>query len=158
MSFWHHFTGLERVCGGDGAIWLARRSAEAVAEIGAVCEAEGIDAHFRHDGWLWTATNAAQLGAWESTIAAIERHGETPFAPVEHDDLVRRSGSDRHLAGVFEATLGDAPAGAARARAAAGRARARDRGLRALADAVARALATAGRAHARAGRCARSAS
>jgi putative aminophosphonate oxidoreductase len=104
MSFWHHFTGLERVCGGDGAIWLARRSAEAVAEIGGFCEAHAIDARFRHDGWLWTATNESQLGAWDSTIAAIARHGEAPFAEVERDDLVRRRGSNRHLAGVFEAT------------------------------------------------------
>jgi putative aminophosphonate oxidoreductase len=104
MSFWHHFIGLERVCGAVDALWLARASAAAVGEIGAFCDEHGIDAHFRGDGWLWTATNRAQLGAWESTIAAIERHGERPFAAVEPGELARRSGSAVHVGGVFEAT------------------------------------------------------
>jgi hypothetical protein len=40
----------------------------------------------RQDGWLWTATNRAQVGAWDSTLAAVEAHGEQPFerlAPAE---------------------------------------------------------------------------
>ena len=102
MSFWHHFAGLEHACGGAGALALARASAVAVADLGAFCEAHGIDAGFRHDGWLWTATNRAQLGAWESTIAAIARHGEAPFERVEPAALARRSGSAAHLDGVFE--------------------------------------------------------
>jgi putative aminophosphonate oxidoreductase len=103
MTFWHHFRALENVCGSVEALRLARASADAVQEIGAFCREHGIDAHFRPDGWLWTATNRAQLGAWASTLTAIERHGEHPFASLPPAEVAARAGSSRHLAGVFEA-------------------------------------------------------
>jgi putative aminophosphonate oxidoreductase len=102
MSFWHHYLGLERACGTQEALRLARASADNVARIGSFCQEHRIDAGYRHDGWLWTATNRAQLGAWESTVAAVGRHGDEPFRPVAPDVLAARSGSASHLAGVFE--------------------------------------------------------
>ena len=39
-----------------------------------------------------------------STIAALARHGEAPFAAVDPAVLALRSGSRAHVAGVFEAT------------------------------------------------------
>jgi putative aminophosphonate oxidoreductase len=102
MTFWHHFLALERACGTVGALWLARASADAVAELESFCRQHSIDAHYRRDGWLWTATNAAQLGAWERTIAGIERHGDEPFVRVAPDEVQARSGSRAHIAGVFE--------------------------------------------------------
>ena len=104
MSFWHHFQALERACGSAEALRLARASCDAVAEIGAFCEQHGIDAGYRPDGWLWTATNESQVGSWDSTIAALQRHGEAPFAAVDPAELALRSGSRAHVAGVFEAT------------------------------------------------------
>lgn len=104
MSFWHHFTGLERLCGTEETLRLARASADNVADVGRFCAEHGVDAEFRHDGWFWTATNQAQLGAWDSTIAAIGRHGDQPFRPVAPDELAARTGSAAHLAGVFEAS------------------------------------------------------
>jgi putative aminophosphonate oxidoreductase len=102
MTLWHHFLALERACGGAEALRLARASDAAVAHIGEFCEDHAIRAHYRRDGWLWTATNLAQVGAWETTIAAIERHGEQPFERIDGDDLAARSGSSTHIAGVFE--------------------------------------------------------
>jgi putative aminophosphonate oxidoreductase len=103
MTFWHQFLALENVCGADEALRLARASADAVQEIGAFCRDHGIDAGFGADGWLWTATNPAQVGAWATTVAAIERHGERPFEPLSPVEAAARAGSVRHLAGVFEA-------------------------------------------------------
>lgn len=102
MSFWHHFLALERACGSTAALWLARASSAAVAELGSFCEEHGVDAQYRRDGWMWTATNQAQVGAWERTIAAIARHGETPFVALAPDELQARTGSRAHLAGVLE--------------------------------------------------------
>ncbi|MGB0097993.1 MAG: FAD-dependent oxidoreductase [Solirubrobacteraceae bacterium] len=104
MSFWHHFTGLERACGSAEALRLAQASCAALADIGSFCEEHGIDAHYRHDGWLWTATSESQRGAWESTIDAIERHGQRPFLAIDANEVAARSGSPAHLAGVFEPT------------------------------------------------------
>ena len=104
LSFWHHFASLEHACGTAEALRLARASCDAIDEIGSFCEQHEIDAHYRHDGWVWTATNAAQVGAWNSTVAAIARHGEEPFVAVDPAELVARTGSSSHIAGVFEAT------------------------------------------------------
>jgi putative aminophosphonate oxidoreductase len=103
MTFWHHFLALERACGGVQAVALARASANALADIGAFCQEHAVDAQFRRDGWLWAATNPAQVGAWASTLAAIERHGEQPFATLTTDEVAALAGSRGHLAGVFEA-------------------------------------------------------
>ncbi|HYB25231.1 MAG TPA: FAD-dependent oxidoreductase [Solirubrobacteraceae bacterium] len=102
MTFWHHFIGLERACGATEAVRLARASDDAVARIGAFCDDHGIQADYRRAGWLWTATNPAQVGAWEGTLAAIERQGERPFERLGTDEVAARAGSPRHLAGVFE--------------------------------------------------------
>ena len=86
LSLWAKFGALKSVCGATEALWLARASEDAVGRIVTFCGEHGIDAQLRDDGWLWTATNRAQIGAWDSTLAAVEAHGEHPFerlAPAE---------------------------------------------------------------------------
>lgn len=71
LTFWHHFTGLVDICGVEEAIRLAHASEDAVDEIGRFCQAHGIDAEYRRDGWLWTATNGAQMNAWSSALREL---------------------------------------------------------------------------------------
>lgn len=104
LSWWSKFLTLEKLCGSEEALRLARASAQVVDQIGAVCEQEGIDAHYRRDGWLWTATNPAQVGAWAPTLASLRRHGEQPFEELHPDEVAHRAGAVSHLAGVFEPT------------------------------------------------------
>ncbi len=104
LSFWHHFIALERICGTAEAVRLARASARAVGEIGSFCAEHAIDAHYLAAGWMWTASSLAQLGAWSSTLAAIERAGEAPFRRLEAVEVAARTGSRKHLDGVYEAT------------------------------------------------------
>jgi putative aminophosphonate oxidoreductase len=104
LTFWHHYTTLERICGPDEALRLSVASEDAVAEIGRFCDAHGIEARYRHAGWLWTATNAAQQGAWRSTVEAIERRGLRPFRSLSQEEVAHRTGSAQHLGGVFEET------------------------------------------------------
>jgi glycine/D-amino acid oxidase-like deaminating enzyme len=103
MTLWHQFLALERVCGSAEAIRLGQVSTQTVNEIEAFCARHGIDAHFRRQGWFWVASNPAQLGAWERTVGAVERHGLEPFVRLDADELQTRTGSARHLGGVFEA-------------------------------------------------------
>ena len=125
LSLWAKFRALESVCGATDALRLARASADAVGRIATFCGEHGIDAHVRQDGWLWTATNRAQIGAWDSTLASAEAHGEHPFERLAPAEVARRSGSPSHLAGVFEPTARScsrrrwrAGCGASRSRAA----------------------------------------
>jgi putative aminophosphonate oxidoreductase len=104
LSWWAKFRALERLRGAEEALRLARASAAAVGEIGAFCEANGIDAHIRADGWLWTATSPAQIGAWDETIERLAELGEEPFERLEPEEVARRAASPRHLAGVYEQT------------------------------------------------------
>jgi glycine/D-amino acid oxidase-like deaminating enzyme len=103
MTLWHHFNGLQAVCGTDDALRLARASTDAVAEIGRLCRTHGIEADFRADGWLWAATNDAERGAWDSTMSVLDGLGERPFVRLDDEERLRRSGSARHIDGVFEA-------------------------------------------------------
>jgi len=104
MSMWSKFLKLEHLCGEEEALRIARASADAVHAIGAFCEANAIDAHFREDGWLWVATTEAQIGAWEGTVTATEQAGAEAFVRLEPEDAARRAGSPTHLAGIFEPT------------------------------------------------------
>jgi glycine/D-amino acid oxidase-like deaminating enzyme len=93
---------LLKICGGQEGVRLLRESEDAVRAIGDFCIEHGVGAHFRHHGWLWTASNASQIGAWEGTLEALARHGLEPFDVLDSAEVARLSGSDRHLAGVFE--------------------------------------------------------
>ena len=104
LSWWAKFKTLKALFGAAEARRLAEASAGAVAEIGRFCERERVDAHFRQDGWLWTATNPAQVGAWQTTLDELEREGLRPFEELESEEVARRAGSRAHLAGLFEPT------------------------------------------------------
>jgi putative aminophosphonate oxidoreductase len=104
LSWWAKFGTLKKVCGGDEAVRLASISAQAVDDIGEFCREHAIEAHYRRDGWLWTATSDAQLGAWDETAAAAESFGQQPFERLEPDEVARRAGEKTHLGGVFEPT------------------------------------------------------
>lgn len=102
MTWMSKASALLRICGGQEGVRLLRGSEDAVRAIGSFCGEHGMGAHFRHHGWLWTASNAYQVGAWEDTLEALARHGLEPFDVLDATEVTRLSGSDRHLAGVFE--------------------------------------------------------
>jgi putative aminophosphonate oxidoreductase len=104
MSWWSKFGSLLKACGVDEATRLARASANAVQEIGEFCDRHDIDADYHHHGWLWAATNSAQLHAWDDTLGKLHRLGLTPFQRLAGDEVATRSGSSAHLGGVFEPT------------------------------------------------------
>jgi putative aminophosphonate oxidoreductase len=104
LSWWVKFSTLSKAYGTDEALRLARASADAVFRIGSFCQANGIDAGYRDDGYLWVATNNSQAGAWDGVIDALDRLGMRPFEPCPPGEAARRSGSPVHVAGVFERT------------------------------------------------------
>ncbi len=104
LSWWPKLSSLAALCGTADALRIARDSEAAITEIRSFCEAHGIDAQFRRGGWLWTATSAAQMGAWESVVALCERLGVEPFRRLSHEEITRRTGSPVHRAGVLDAS------------------------------------------------------
>ncbi|MDP9364450.1 MAG: FAD-binding oxidoreductase [Chloroflexota bacterium] len=102
LSWWPKLRSLIKLCGDEEAMRLARASEDAIAEIGRFCTRHGIEAHFRQAGWLWTATSAAQLGAWEARVRACEARGVDAFRRLPPEEVAARTGSAVHVGGVCE--------------------------------------------------------
>jgi glycine/D-amino acid oxidase-like deaminating enzyme len=105
MTWWSKFVTLQKHCGTKAALALALRAEQAVDDIGRFCLEEQIDADFRQHGWLWTATNTAQVDAWRATLNAIAAAGAEPFEILSREQVAERSGSPVHLAGVHESKV-----------------------------------------------------
>lgn len=102
MSWWPKIQSLTSLCSRKQALFLGHAAEEAITDLGKFCEQHRIDADFRQRGWLWTATCQAHVDVWESTINACERLGVAPFERLSSAEVAKRTGSDRHIAGVFE--------------------------------------------------------
>ena len=102
LTWWSKLPTLVKRVGEEEAFRLAKLSEDAVTEIGAFCEREGIDAHFHQGGWLWTATSPAQVGAWQSSVDAAEAHGAHPYEILSAEQVQARTGSPVHLGAAFE--------------------------------------------------------
>jgi glycine/D-amino acid oxidase-like deaminating enzyme len=103
LSWWPKIETVKKRVGKEEALRLAKASEAAITEIGEFCEREGVDAHFRRGGWLWTATSAAQVGSWEAAVGIAEEYGERPFELLSAEEVRARTGSPMHLGAAFEA-------------------------------------------------------
>ncbi len=95
-----YFT-LERLFGVEEAVRLVKESERSIHAIGEFCEHYGVDADYRLDGTLYTATNRAQVGSTDAVIAALERNGINSFSQRPVADVQRMAGSSKHLEGWF---------------------------------------------------------
>ncbi|MBI3909017.1 MAG: FAD-dependent oxidoreductase, partial [Pseudomonas fluorescens] len=95
-----YFT-LERLFGVEEAVRLVKESERSIHAIGAFCEQYAVDADYRLDGTLYTATNRAQCGSTDAVIAALERNGINSFTQRPVADVQRMAGSSKHLEGWF---------------------------------------------------------
>ena len=102
LSWWAKYPSLRRLLGTEAAVAVCRESEATVREVGHFCIAHRIDSDFTQKGWLWTARTKAQLGAWEDTVAAVERNAPDVYVRLDPAEIARRAGSPQHLAGVLE--------------------------------------------------------
>ncbi|WP_293784319.1 FAD-dependent oxidoreductase [uncultured Aeromicrobium sp.] len=102
LSWWAKLPTLAKLFGDEEALRLAKASADAIEDVGRFCDDHGIDAHFRHEGWLWAATNETQIGAWNEAIAKAESLGQHPFTRLTRAQAQKQGGSAAHVGGVFE--------------------------------------------------------
>ncbi|MDM0079095.1 FAD-dependent oxidoreductase [Variovorax sp. J31P179] len=95
------FFTLRRLFGEAEAIRLVKASEAAVSHIAEFCREHDIDAELRMDGTLYTATSQAQIGVLDPVMRALEDCGIRSYFPLPPDEVARRSGSARNLAGVY---------------------------------------------------------
>lgn len=95
------FFTLRRLFGEAEAIRLVKASEAAVQHIACFCQTHGVNAELRQDGTLYTATSQAQFGSMEPVMQALEACDINSYRALLPEDVVRRSGSARNLAGVY---------------------------------------------------------
>lgn len=95
------FFTLRRLFGEAEAIRLVKASEAVVDHIADFCRAHGIDAELRQDGTLYTATSQAQVGTLDPVMRALEDCGIHSYRALPPEEVARRSGSARNLAGVY---------------------------------------------------------
>ncbi|MEO5771420.1 MAG: FAD-dependent oxidoreductase [Burkholderiaceae bacterium] len=95
------FFTLARWYGEAEAVRLVRASEAAVLAIEAFVAEHAIDCQFRRDGTLYTATSTAQQGSLTAVIGALEERGVNSYQSWPLAQVCSRSGSIRHLEGVF---------------------------------------------------------
>ena len=102
LSWWPKVETLVKRLGHEEALRLLRASEDAVSELSAFCEREGVDAHFTRGGWLWTATSPAQVDSWLGAVEAAGALGAQPFRLLGAKEVRERTGSSVHLGAAFE--------------------------------------------------------
>ncbi|MGH2559221.1 MAG: NAD(P)/FAD-dependent oxidoreductase [Thermomicrobiales bacterium] len=106
LGWYAKIESLIKVCGEEEAVRLVRSCGAAVSEIGEFCRLHSIDAHYRHSGWLRTATTPLHMGLWAASIRTCERLGFDVHERLGPEEVARRTGSPVHLGGVLERDAG----------------------------------------------------
>ena len=102
LTSWSKFASLRKACGEADALAYARAVADGVAAIVAFCEEHAIDALIRREGWLWAATNDAQVDAWTDVVEQLDAAGAQPFQRLDRDAVQALTGSAVHRGGILD--------------------------------------------------------
>jgi glycine/D-amino acid oxidase-like deaminating enzyme len=99
---WFSLPNMRRRWGDAAALAVARASDDAVADIGAFCEAEEVDAWFRRGGYLQVSTAPAHDGVWAEALAACRELGAVDaIEPLSPERVACRCASPIFRAGAF---------------------------------------------------------
>jgi glycine/D-amino acid oxidase-like deaminating enzyme len=95
-GWWDELGTLADLFGDEGALDCATAVAESVHDIGAWCERQGLDAHYRRAGMLVVSTTPVHDGRWADDVAAAARLGRPEaYRELSADDVAARCRSPR---------------------------------------------------------------
>ncbi|SFJ41965.1 Glycine/D-amino acid oxidase [Phyllobacterium sp. CL33Tsu] len=97
---------LRELVGTEDALMLCRATADAIDELKTLQDSGTIDMDLRLDGWLWTASSAAQEGAWSKAYDLTRTLGEKRFRTLDRADMLKRTGSSASYLGIVEDRAG----------------------------------------------------
>ena len=99
---WASLPNMRQRWGDAGALPVARAAERSVAEIGAFCEREGVDAWFRPGGYLQVSTAAAHDANWAEALAACRELGASEaIEPLSPQQVAARCASPAFRGGAF---------------------------------------------------------
>jgi glycine/D-amino acid oxidase-like deaminating enzyme len=99
---WFSLPNMRSRWGDAGGLAVGRASSEAVAGIGEFCAEQGVDAWFRHGGYLQVSAAPAQDGAWSGPAEACRELGLTDTVePLSPAGVAARCASPAFRGGAF---------------------------------------------------------
>lgn len=101
-NWWAKFLSLSKICGEVEARRICVAAESAIDEIGDFCKTYDIDAQYRKEGWLWTASNKKQIDSWLVLTKQLEKYNLNPFQILSPAEIQKRTGSPRTIAGIFD--------------------------------------------------------
>lgn len=101
-NWWAKYLSVMSICGAAEARRICEAAESAIDEIGSFCQEHGIDAQYRKDGWLWTATNQRQMNSWRVLTESLGHHGVNPFQDLDRQTIQGRVGSPLVLGGIYD--------------------------------------------------------
>lgn len=104
LSAWTKFSTIAALRDDASALELIDQSSGAIDGIEAFCAEKRIDCWFDRVGWIWGATCAAQVGAWQDALGRLAFHDRQPARAVSRDEIAGMTGTSAHLAGAFDAS------------------------------------------------------
>ncbi|MEQ9259517.1 MAG: FAD-binding oxidoreductase [Roseovarius sp.] len=103
MSWWPKIGRLSDLAGREDGLWLADQTTRNIPELQDYLMREQVDAEVVLGGWLWTNTAEAHANSWQGVLDK-SRELERPhvFRELAPDEIARRTGSPKHLGGIYE--------------------------------------------------------
>lgn len=107
MSWWPKIGRLVQIAGEDDGRWFADQTTQNVVEMRDFLEQQQVDAEFDLAGWIWTATSPSHIGAWKGVVEKAQALGRgSIFQKLSEAEVAQRTGSDTHIAGIYETVNG----------------------------------------------------
>ena len=101
-GWWDQLPLLAELYGPDRALELAWAADAAVDGIRTFCEREGVDAWYRHAGYMRVSASSKQDGSWSDAVRTCEALGVADqYHGLTADEVRRRCTSPRFRAGAF---------------------------------------------------------
>jgi len=101
-QMWFSLPTLRHRFGDEAALAVARAAQDAVAGVGRFCEEQGVDAWYRHGGYLQVSTTPLHDAVWEKVLASCRELGATDVCvPQTADQVAGRCTSPLFRAGAF---------------------------------------------------------
>jgi glycine/D-amino acid oxidase-like deaminating enzyme len=99
---WFSLPNMRERWGDAGALDVARAAEEAAVGIGEFCEAEGVDAWYRHGGYLQVSTAEAHDAVWAKALDACRELGaEDAIEPLSSAQVAEHCASPAFRAGAY---------------------------------------------------------
>ncbi|HET7140927.1 MAG TPA: FAD-binding oxidoreductase [Candidatus Limnocylindria bacterium] len=101
-GWWDELGTLVDLYGDEGALSAAREVAASVRAIGAWCDANGVEAHYRRAGMLTVSTTPLHDGAWRRSVDTARRLGVgNEYVELSASEVAERCRSPRFRGGAL---------------------------------------------------------